>query len=190
MTSNAHWWLVRATRLLFLRTVREPPGGSSGSCTTCLLSRWDEEKAALISDGHDKISNSNLSILLSLLSPKLKFVPHSEELLSLFSMLPEGLGNIELIQSKPPIGDILSCKTTLIRTALAYFDERKRMEALVSIREYMQRNRPPGNHLIGSLLKYFQALHSRAPQGILRVLGQLGTESERHVHLHSGSPQA
>jgi len=27
----------RATRLLFLRTVREPPGGSSGSCATWLI---------------------------------------------------------------------------------------------------------------------------------------------------------
>jgi hypothetical protein len=140
--------------------------------------------------GHDKISNLNLSISLSLLSPKLKLVPHSEELSSLLSVLPEDLGNIELIQSKPLIGDILGCKTTLIRTAQAYLDERKRIKALVPIREYMQRNRPPGNHLIRSLLKYFQASHSRASQGILRALGQFGSEPERRVHLNSGSPQA
>jgi hypothetical protein len=34
---NGCEWLVGATRLLFLRTAREPRGGSNGSCATCLI---------------------------------------------------------------------------------------------------------------------------------------------------------
>ncbi|KAJ7814238.1 hypothetical protein B0H13DRAFT_1924945 [Mycena leptocephala] len=73
-------------------------------------------------------------------------------------MLPDGLSNVELVQSKLLIDDILGCKAALIRTALAYSDEHKRLKALVPIREYMQKIQPPGDHLIQPLLKHFQEL--------------------------------
>src|SRR3978361_143414 len=68
-----------------------------------VLSRWEEERTSLISEGYDKRSNLDLSISLSLSSPRIKAVPHSEELLSLLSMLPDGLSDVELLQSKLPI---------------------------------------------------------------------------------------
>jgi hypothetical protein len=73
-------------------------------------------------------------------------------------MLPDGLSDVELVQSKLPIENILGCKATLIRTSLAYSDEHKRLKALVPIREYMQKIQPPGDHLIRPLLKHFQEL--------------------------------
>jgi hypothetical protein len=73
-------------------------------------------------------------------------------------MLPDGLSNVELVQSKLPIENILGCKGALICTALAYIDEHKRLKALVPIREYMQKIQPPGDHLIRPLLKHFQEL--------------------------------
>ncbi|KAJ7923750.1 hypothetical protein B0H13DRAFT_1864556 [Mycena leptocephala] len=121
-----------------------------------VLSCWEEEKTSLISDGYDRTSNLDLSISLSLSSPRLN--PHSKDLLSLLAMLPEGLSDVELVQSKLPIDNILGCKATLIRTTLAYSDEHKRLKALVPIREYMQKNQPPGDHLIRPLLKHFQEL--------------------------------
>ncbi|KAJ7914790.1 P-loop containing nucleoside triphosphate hydrolase protein [Mycena leptocephala] len=45
-----------------------------------VLSRWEEEKTSLISDGYDRTSNLDLSISLSLSSPRLN--PHSKDLLS------------------------------------------------------------------------------------------------------------
>ncbi|KAJ7802725.1 P-loop containing nucleoside triphosphate hydrolase protein [Mycena leptocephala] len=81
-----------------------------------------------------------------------------KDLLSLLSMLPDGLSDVELVQSKPPIDNILGCKAALIRTSLAYSDEHKRLKALVPIREYMQKIQPPGDHLIQPLLKHFQEL--------------------------------
>jgi hypothetical protein len=121
-----------------------------------VLSRWEEEKTSLISDGYDRTSNLDLSISLSLSSPRLN--PHSKNLLSLLSMLPDGLSDVELVQSKLPLDNILGCKAALICTTLAYSDEHKRLKALVPIREYMQKIQPPGNHLIQPLLKYFQEL--------------------------------
>ncbi|KAJ7829606.1 P-loop containing nucleoside triphosphate hydrolase protein, partial [Mycena leptocephala] len=118
-----------------------------------VLSRWEEEKTSLISDGNNRRSNLDLSISLSLSSPRLN--PHSKDLLSLLSMLPDGLSDVELVQSKLPIDNILSCKATLVGTALAYSDEHKQLKILVPIREYMQKIQPPGNHLIRPLLKHF-----------------------------------
>ncbi|KAJ7876213.1 hypothetical protein B0H13DRAFT_1893796 [Mycena leptocephala] len=123
-----------------------------------VLSGWEKEKTSLISDGYDRTSNLELSISLSLSSPRLNTFPHSKDLLSLLSMLPDGLSDVELVQSKLPLDDVLGCKAALIRTSLAYSDEHKRLKALVPIREYMQKVQPPGDHLIRPLLKYFQEL--------------------------------
>ncbi|KAJ7934304.1 hypothetical protein B0H13DRAFT_1855201 [Mycena leptocephala] len=121
-----------------------------------VLSRWEEEKTSMISDGYDRTSNLDLSISLSLSSPRLN--PHSKDLLSLLSMLPDGLSDVELVQSKLPIHNILSCKAALVGTTLAYSDEHKQLKVLVPIREYMQKIQPPGDHLIQPLLKHFQEL--------------------------------
>ncbi|KAJ7796242.1 hypothetical protein B0H13DRAFT_1934655 [Mycena leptocephala] len=113
----------------------------SEGCTH-VLSCWEEEKTSLISDGYDRTSNLDLSVSMSLSSPRLN--SYSKDLLSLLSMLPDGLSDVELVQSKLPIDNILGCKAALIRTSLAYSDENKRLKALVPIREYMQKIQPPG----------------------------------------------
>ncbi|KAJ7806837.1 hypothetical protein B0H13DRAFT_1511062, partial [Mycena leptocephala] len=123
-----------------------------------VLSGWDKEKTSLISDGHDKRSNLDLSISLSLSSTRLNSFPHSKELLSLLSILPDGLSDAELVQAKLPIDNIRGCKAALIRTTLAYSDEHKRLKVLVPIREYMQKIKPPRNHLVRPLLKHFKEL--------------------------------
>jgi hypothetical protein len=85
-----------------------------------VLSCWEEEKTSLVSDGYDRTSNLDLSISLSLSSLRLNTFPHSKDLLSLLSMLPDGLSDVELVQSKLPIDNILACKSALIGTTLAY----------------------------------------------------------------------
>ncbi|KAJ6595770.1 P-loop containing nucleoside triphosphate hydrolase protein [Mycena vulgaris] len=123
-----------------------------------VLARWEEEKTSLISDGYDKRSNLDLSISMSLSSPRITSVPHCQDLLSLLSMLPDGLSDIELVQSKLPIKDILRCKTALLSTSLAYSDDHRRFKILVPIREYMARLYPPIDSLVQSLLNYFHQL--------------------------------
>ncbi|KAJ7806667.1 P-loop containing nucleoside triphosphate hydrolase protein [Mycena leptocephala] len=129
----------------------------SEGCTS-VLSCWEEEKTSLMSDGYDRRSNLDLSISLSLSSPRLDTFPHSKYLLSLLSMLPDGLSDAELVQAKLSINNILGCKAALIRTTLAYSDEHKQLKALVPIREYMQKIEPPGNHLVRPLLKHSKEL--------------------------------
>ncbi|KAJ7339215.1 P-loop containing nucleoside triphosphate hydrolase protein, partial [Mycena albidolilacea] len=120
-----------------------------------VLSHWETEKTSLISEGFDKRSNLDLSISLSLSSPQIRLLPQSQELLSLLSMLPDGLADIDLIQSKLPLDNILKCKTALKSTALAYSDEHKRLKVLMPIREYLQQYQPPRDHLVQSVFQYF-----------------------------------
>ncbi|KAJ7331483.1 P-loop containing nucleoside triphosphate hydrolase protein, partial [Mycena albidolilacea] len=123
-----------------------------------VLSRWETERTSVFSEGYDKKSNLYMSISLSLSSPRIKAVPQAKELLSLLSMLPDGLSDVELLQSKLPIEDIRNCKTTLLRTALAYLDDKKQLKALVPIREYMWKTHPPRNELVRCLFKHFHEL--------------------------------
>ncbi|KAJ7302008.1 P-loop containing nucleoside triphosphate hydrolase protein, partial [Mycena albidolilacea] len=118
-----------------------------------VLARWEQEKTSMISDGYDRRSNLDLSISLSLSSPRLN--AHARDLLSLLSILPDGFADVDLIHSGLPLDNIRSSRAALVATALAYTDGRKRLKALVPIREYMQKSKPPGDHLIRPLLKYF-----------------------------------
>ncbi|KAJ6596346.1 P-loop containing nucleoside triphosphate hydrolase protein, partial [Mycena vulgaris] len=119
-----------------------------------ILSRWEAERTALLSEGHDRRSNLDLSISLSLSSPRIILLPQSRNLLSILTMLPDGLSDIELVQSKLPIHNILACKVALLRTALAY-SEHGRLKTLVPIREYIQKAHPATTPLIHPFLKYF-----------------------------------
>ncbi|KAJ7136205.1 hypothetical protein C8R46DRAFT_1322361 [Mycena filopes] len=126
-------------------------------CST-VLSRWQTEKTSVISDGHDKRSNMELSISLSLSSPRITSIPDARDLLSLMAILPDGLSDAELRQAKFPLRNILGCKDALVCTALAYIDEHKRLKVLVPIREYMQKVLPPADWMIKPLLCHFQEL--------------------------------
>ncbi|KAJ7690015.1 hypothetical protein B0H14DRAFT_2420568, partial [Mycena olivaceomarginata] len=105
------------------------------------LARWEAEKTAMLSVGYDKKSNLDVSISLSLSSPRI--TSGSKELLSLLSILPDGLSVAELVQSNLSIPNILGCKAALLATSLAYQDGNRRLRSLVPIREYIQRLYPP-----------------------------------------------
>jgi hypothetical protein len=82
------------------------------------LSRWNEENTHLLSNGYDQRSSLDISIMLSYSSPRMTC--GAQELLSLLSMLPDGLSEADLVQSKLPLENILACKSTLIKVSLVY----------------------------------------------------------------------
>ncbi|KAJ7831321.1 hypothetical protein B0H14DRAFT_2515376 [Mycena olivaceomarginata] len=122
------------------------------------LDHWKIESTALLSAGCNKRSNLELSIKLSLSSPRLASLPHAVDLLSLMALLSDGISDTDLTQSRPPIPEILKCKTTLIRTSLAFVDHAGRLKVLAPIRDYMQITRPPSPHLVHPLRKHFNDL--------------------------------
>ncbi|KAJ7058358.1 P-loop containing nucleoside triphosphate hydrolase protein [Mycena amicta] len=123
-----------------------------------LLLRWKAEKTRLFSDGPDKRSNLDLSIRISLSSPRMVDSPGALQLLSLLSLLPDGISDTDLLQSNFPIPEIGRSKTTLVRTSLAYIAHDQRLRVLAPIREYIQDNHPPTASLCRPLRKHFHEL--------------------------------
>ncbi|KAJ7327432.1 P-loop containing nucleoside triphosphate hydrolase protein, partial [Mycena albidolilacea] len=121
-----------------------------------VLARWQTERTSLLSLGYDRKSNVDVSISLSLSSPRI--TSESKELLSLLSILPDGVSDSELVQYKIPIHNILSCKTALLATSLAYQDGNRRLRSLMPLREHVQKFLPPSLALVQCLRKWFYAL--------------------------------
>ncbi|KAK7028476.1 hypothetical protein R3P38DRAFT_3518391 [Favolaschia claudopus] len=123
-----------------------------------VLARWEIEKTSLLSEGYDQHSSLDASIAISLSSPRFSSVPGAMNLLQLLSILPDGLSDLELIQSNLPIEDILQSKAVLLSTSLAYRDDKRRIKSLVPIREYMQQFHPVKSNLVWNLQEYFSIL--------------------------------
>ncbi|KAJ7023522.1 hypothetical protein C8F04DRAFT_180882 [Mycena alexandri] len=117
------------------------------------LSRWEAEGTQLISEGIDKRSNLEQSILISLGSPRLSTNPNAQQLLGLLSILPDGTSDVEL-QCGIPIPDILRTKSLLLGTSLAYLDYDGRTKVLAPIREYMNTRSPPPKGIIRPMRIY------------------------------------
>ncbi|KAJ7118280.1 hypothetical protein C8R44DRAFT_625969 [Mycena epipterygia] len=149
-----------------------------------VLARWGTEKTSLLSAGHDRRSNLDMSITISLSSPRLS--TGAKDLLSLLSILPDGLSDGELLQSKLPINNILECKSMLLGTSLAYKDDRKRLKSLVPICEHMQQFYPPPQPLIHQVEKYFHLLLDvfEKHRGSQQVVGQLTQITSNLGNLH------
>ncbi|KAJ7271796.1 P-loop containing nucleoside triphosphate hydrolase protein [Mycena rebaudengoi] len=105
------------------------------------LTRWKEENTHLLSDGCNQRSSLDISIMLSYSG--LRMTHGAQQLLSLLSILPDGLSDADLIQSGLSIENVLACKSTLIQVSLAHVDNNQHLKSLVPVREYIQRVHPP-----------------------------------------------
>ncbi|KAJ7212736.1 hypothetical protein C8J57DRAFT_1483578 [Mycena rebaudengoi] len=128
---------------------------SSEGCTQA-LSRWKLESTRMLSDGYDQRSSLDISIMLSYTSSRM--TPGAQQLISILSMLPDGLADADLVHAKLPILDILACKATLIQTALAFVDQDQHLKVLVPIREHILHIHPPANALKLKLREHFHQI--------------------------------
>ncbi|KAJ7224799.1 hypothetical protein C8J57DRAFT_1093958, partial [Mycena rebaudengoi] len=125
--------------------------GSEGCAQA--LSRWKLESTQMLSEGYDQRSSLDISIMLSYTSSRMS--PGAQELLSILSLLPDGLADADLVQAKLPIPDIMACKATLIQTALAFVGQDQHLTVLVPIREHIFHIHPPQNALKLKLREHF-----------------------------------
>ncbi|KAJ7055185.1 hypothetical protein C8F01DRAFT_462690 [Mycena amicta] len=128
------------------------------------ISRWELERTSMPSDGQTKRTNLDLSISLSLSSPRLTATPSARDLLSLLSLLPMGLEDSELIEITSAIPHILACKESLLRTSLAYMDN-QRLKSLVPIREYMRKHHPPRAETVNPVFTVYKNLFGFMAEG-------------------------
>ncbi|KAJ6551048.1 hypothetical protein DFH09DRAFT_1464506 [Mycena vulgaris] len=137
------------------------------------LARYRVENTDMLSQGYDKRSNLHKSIKHSLCSRRITGVPDAIILLALLSLLPDGISMPELLQCDG-IREILRCKSTLIRTSVAFLGPDERIRVLMPIREYMQKFYPP----MQAVVKPFRTYLS----GLLRAWNaQLGLESTKVI---------
>ncbi|CAK5282103.1 unnamed protein product [Mycena citricolor] len=129
----------------------------SDGCDT-VLARWKDQNTAVLSEGHDRRSNLDSSIALSLSSPRLAALPGARSLLSILALLPDGLTDAQLVQMNVPIPDILRCKSALLRTSLAYLTPAHRLKVLVPIREYALKVHPLTEEMMHPISSYFFSL--------------------------------
>ncbi|KAJ7277237.1 P-loop containing nucleoside triphosphate hydrolase protein, partial [Mycena rebaudengoi] len=162
--------LVRLTGNLPLAVNLIASVAGSEGCAKA-LSRWKLESTQMISEGHDQRSSLDISIMLSYTSSRM--TPGAQELLSILSMLPDGLADADLVQAKLPIPDILACKATLIRTALAFVGQDQHLKLLTPIREHIFHIHPPEN---ASKLKLREHFHQ-----ILDLWNQVKNLNVAHI---------
>lgn len=151
-----------------------------------VLTRWETEKTSLLSTGHDRKSNLDVSIEISLSSPRISSSPGAMDLLSLLSILPNGLSDFELIQSDLPIQNVLACKAVLLSTSLAFSDDKNRLKSLVPIREHMQYSHPVALSVVQPLRKHFHALLNlyRTYRGSNQAVNRVNQITLNFANLH------
>ncbi|KAJ7496575.1 hypothetical protein FB451DRAFT_1359182 [Mycena latifolia] len=151
-------------------------------CTE-VIRRWETQKTSLLSAGAGKGSSLEKSIALSLTSQRMASHPDALQLLSLLSVLPDGLSDhvLKQLMLTMPFQNLKS-KSTLVRTSLAYIDFDQRLKVLAPIREYVRHLHPPTSALVTPLLEYFFDLvglfdsYQQLPSGdlLLRITSDFG----------------
>ncbi|KAJ7236840.1 hypothetical protein C8J57DRAFT_1728170 [Mycena rebaudengoi] len=122
------------------------------------LQRYQTENTSCLCEGYDRQSNLHTSITISLHSSRVTAVPHAKGLLSLLSLLPDGVSDQELHQCEEHFHDISRCRAPLIRSGLAFVAPGDRLRALAPIREYMAKSHPPSRESVETLQKYLRGL--------------------------------
>ncbi|KAF8134158.1 hypothetical protein K438DRAFT_1787256 [Mycena galopus ATCC 62051] len=145
-----------------------------------VLARWETEKTSLLSVGFDRQSSVDASINLSLSSPRI--TSGSKELLSLLSILPNGLSETELVQINLGIPNILTCKAALEGTSLIYWDNNQRLMLLMPIREFIQKIIPPSQSHVQLIRHYLYGV-------LRRYSGQKRNLAEIQITLNLGNLQ-
>ncbi|KAJ7027758.1 P-loop containing nucleoside triphosphate hydrolase protein [Mycena alexandri] len=127
---------------------------SFDGCNT-VLERWNSETTSLLSDGADKLSNLDTSIMISLTSPRMKSNPNALKVLSLMALLPDGVSRADLEEMNLPLADVARCISTLMRCALCYLDSDHRFKLLAPIAQFTRRQYPIFEELQRPLREHF-----------------------------------
>ncbi|KAJ7607369.1 P-loop containing nucleoside triphosphate hydrolase protein, partial [Roridomyces roridus] len=154
-------------------------------CRT-VLSRWKANSSmSPLSDGFDKHTSLETSLRISLSSPRMTSRPGALQLLSLLSILPDGISDVDLTRYSLPIPELFQSKSTLLGTSLAYMDgNATRLKVLPPVREIIRKLDPPAHTLLSplrthwdGLLKLWQTYKMPSGDLVSRLVENLGNFS-------------
>jgi len=117
-----------------------------GETTEALWSRWKEENTSMVEKGLDRLSNLDISVRVSLSSPRMRHDPSAAAFLSLLALLPDGMSPNTLHVCITGLSNVISVKkaiSTLRQNALVYEDSNGTLRILSPVRLFMRTHRPP-----------------------------------------------
>ncbi|KZW02935.1 hypothetical protein EXIGLDRAFT_377911 [Exidia glandulosa HHB12029] len=124
-----------------------------------LAARWNEVKTALLARtvgaSCDRLSSLDVSIALSLESPRMKSAAHGTSILSLIAVLPLGAKRTDITLWTSRIQHSERALSTILQCALAYTTRDDRIAVLSPIREYMLAYHPPPEDAIRPLYAHY-----------------------------------
>ncbi|KAH7098013.1 hypothetical protein BKA62DRAFT_714379 [Auriculariales sp. MPI-PUGE-AT-0066] len=127
-----------------------------------LAERWTTERTVMLTRSAEptRLSSLNVSIKISLVSPRLASAGDASEMLSLLSLLPDGSVETDIPLFTGHLKQNLRCITTLVQNALVYrtTSSPPRIRVLAPIREYVMRYLAPGESIAQPLYDYFYSL--------------------------------
>ncbi|KAH7106292.1 hypothetical protein BKA62DRAFT_602207, partial [Auriculariales sp. MPI-PUGE-AT-0066] len=138
---------------------------------TDLLSRWDAQHTSLLSRGQSRLSSLNVSIQLSLDSPRMATNANAQDLLALLSLLPDGSMDVDL-QLSVGLSDVAKCTTILLQNALAYRTSEQRVRVLAPIRSFILDQYPPPKQLHAKFFSHYFAIATTLTKQVYRDKAQ------------------
>ena len=125
-----------------------------------LLERWNGERTGMLNRGmEDRLSSLEISIKISLESPRMQSDHEARELLFLAAHLPDGFSDTKHIQGVAPgLTHALRAAATLKQVALAYSDESRYLAVLAPIRAYIKDHFSPQSANLLTLRQYYVSL--------------------------------
>jgi tetratricopeptide (TPR) repeat protein len=136
-------------------------GRQSKAYPSELLSKWEEEKTALLYISPDHIESVDISIGLSLQSRPMVSDPDALTLLSVLACLPGGTRPENLQHVTPTMKHVNASLRILLGASLAEYTPDKTLKVLSPIRAYMQKYHPLDSSNTQALrMFYFQLVEA------------------------------
>ncbi|EJD36533.1 hypothetical protein AURDEDRAFT_188369 [Auricularia subglabra TFB-10046 SS5] len=121
-----------------------------------LLARWNQVHTAMLrrGGGRDRLSSLDVSITLSVQSHRVSSSPDAANVLSLLSLVPNGVMETDLAAWSSEL-DTHRAVSTLVQTALGYRTSEQRVRVLAPIRSFMLSRHPPSDSLARGVYDYY-----------------------------------
>lgn len=151
--------------------------------TSSLLKRWENEHVSMLARGSaNRLSSMEMSIQLSVDSPRVRENPEALPLLRLISLLPDGVeddNHLEAIAAS--FQNPSRAAATLKQVSLAYSSDTRCLAVLAPIREFVahSQDKPALEHR-QSLVRYYLQLAAKASTL------ETGTDGEAIIRLLTG----
>lgn len=134
-----------------------------------LLARFSEVRTAMLKRdvGEHRLNSVDVSISLSLQSPRVQRVPSSVAILSLLSMLPQGVMYSDYRLWAAALPDSERALSALLQTSLVYRTHNNRLHVLPPVRHFMLVQHEPSDVIVHHLYTHYFRLAESLVSGLL-----------------------